>query len=133
MPRIATRGFSLSEILLSLLILAVLSVLLVGVIPASVLGLRAAGQRVTAAQLARNEIESLRRGNLAALTDHQLPAVTSNGTDYRGEVRIQPATDSAGTALDVRRARSILVTVRWRGRNGRQNTYECRSTLVRQL
>jgi uncharacterized protein (TIGR02598 family) len=129
----ARRGFSLSEILLSLLILAVLSVLLVGVIPASVLGLRAAGQRVTAAQLARNEIEALRRGNLASLTDHALPEVTSNGTDYHGDVVIQPAQDADGNVMDARRARSILVTVRWRGRNGRPNAYECRSTVVRQL
>lgn len=127
------KGFSLGEILIALLILAILSVLLVGVIPASVFGLRAAGQRVTAAQIARNEVEKMRRDGLDRLTDHLLTATNVNGTFFFGTVMVGQARDSEGNLLDTRKAREVVIEVRWKGRGGHDNLYQCRSTLVRQL
>jgi prepilin-type N-terminal cleavage/methylation domain-containing protein len=126
-------GFSLTEVLISLLVLSILSVLVVGVIPATVLGLRSAGQRMTAAQISRNELERMRQLGLDQLQDTTLTPITLNGTDYTGEIEIGPATDSANQPLDPARARLVTVTVRWRGRGGTSYQYEARNVLVRQI
>ena len=114
------------------MILSVLSVLLVGVIPASVFGLKAAGQRLFAANWARAEIERMRVAGFDHLSDHKLPKVTNNGTDFVGKVEISQAKDSSGASLDPARARQVQVTVEWKASGGGSRSYTSRSTLVKQ-
>ena len=114
------------------MILAVMSVLLVGVIPASVLGLKAAGQRVFAAQWARQQVEQMRVGGLEQLSNHELPKVFHNGTEFTGKVEIDTARDSHGDPLDLTRAREVRITVQWKASGGGFRTYLSRSTLVKQ-
>ena len=127
------QGFSLSEILISVMILSVLAVLLVGVIPSTVLGLRAAGQRVCASELARGHLERLRQKGLDQLRNEVLPPQMINGSEYSGEIQVVPATASNGQPLDPDRAQLVTVIVRWKGRGGNALEYRARSILVRQL
>lgn len=53
-------GFSLSEVLVSLLILSLVSVLMVGIIPSSIFGLRQAQHRQAALQLCQTTSAGLR-------------------------------------------------------------------------
>lgn len=127
------RGFTLTELLISIMILAVLSVVLVGVIPASVLGLKAAGQRVFAAQWARQQVEQMRVDGLELLSNHPLTPAFHNGTEFQGKVEIDTAKDSGGAQLDPARAREVRVTVWWKASGGGGlRTYTCRTTLVKQ-
>lgn len=126
------RGFSLCELLISLMILSVLSVLLVGVIPASVFGQKAAGQRLFAANWARGEVERMRVAGFDHLENHELTQVTNNGTDFRARVEVANAKDSAGADLDPTRAREVRITVEWKAAGGGLRSYTSRSTLVRQ-
>lgn len=126
------RGFSLCELLISLMILSVLSVLLVGVIPASVFGVKAAGQRLFAANWARQEVEKMRVAGFDHFQNHDLAKVTNNGTDFVGKVEVTNAKDSAGHDLDPTRAREIRVWVEWKASGGGVRSYTSRSTLVRQ-
>jgi len=114
------------------MILSVLSVLLVGVIPAAVFGLKAAGQRLFAANWARAEIEKMRVAGFDHLANHQLPKVTNNGTDFTAKVEVLTAKDSAGADLDPTRAREVRVLVEWTASGGGPRNYSSRSTLVRQ-
>ncbi len=126
------RGFSLTELLISLMILSVLSVLLVGVIPASVFGQKAAGQRLFAANWARAEVERMRVAGFDHLENHALTPVTNNGTDFRGKVELATVKDSEGADLDPTRAREVRITVEWEAAGGGPRSYVSRSTLVRQ-
>lgn len=127
------RGFTLTELLISIMILAVMSVVLVGVIPASVLGMKAAGQRVFAAQWARQQVEQMRVDGLSLLSNHDLAMQVHNGTEFNGKVEVDVAKDSAGAALDPARAREVRVTVWWKASGGAGlRTYTCRTTLVKQ-
>ncbi len=128
-----TRGFSLSEILISVMILSVLSVLLVGVIPASVLGLKAAGQRLFAAQWARDEVEKMRISGFDHLSNRDLPMVVHNGTEFVGKVEVRNARDSHGNPMEANRAREIEVRIEWKASGGGLKNYVSRSTLVRHL
>ncbi|MEW6281179.1 MAG: type II secretion system protein [Candidatus Eremiobacterota bacterium] len=60
-------GFSMTELLIAIMILATLSVLLVGVIPASIFGLRSAQQQAGAAMLARGAMDQLRSRGFSRL------------------------------------------------------------------
>ncbi len=126
------RGFSLTELLISLMILSVLSVLLVGVIPASVFGLKAAGQRLFAANWARAELERMRVAGFDHLASHDLPKVTNNGTDFVGKVQVSNAKDSSGSDLDPLRAREVRILVEWKASGGGVRSYTSRSNLVKQ-
>lgn len=114
------------------MILSVLSVLLVGVIPASVFGQKAAGQRLFAANWARAEVERMRVAGFDHLKDHELTPVTNNGTDFRAQVKVANAKDSTGSELDPSRAREVRITVEWKAAGGDVRSYTSRSTLVRQ-
>ena len=126
-------GFSLSEILISVMILSVLAVMLVGVIPSTVLGLRAAGQRMCASELARGHLERLRQQGIDQLHDEVLAPQMINGSEYSGEIQVGPATASNGQPLDPDRTRLVTVIVRWKGRGGNPLEYRARTTLVRQI
>lgn len=114
------------------MILSVLSVLLIGVIPASVFGQKAAGQRLFAADWARAEVERMRVAGFDHLENHALTPVTNNGTDFRAKVELATAKDSSGADLDPGRAREVRITVEWKAAGGGPRSYVSRSTLVRQ-
>ncbi len=116
------RGFSLGEVLVAFLILAFVSVMLVGVIPATILGLRAATERSTASLLAEAELEQLRRsgfGRLAASLE-PFPTVNKLGTEYTVQVELGPSVMSNGHFMDEEVAKTVRVIVSWPSRNGPQ-------------
>lgn len=121
--------------LISIIILATLSVLLVGVIPASVIGLRAAGQRAQASSLARQTLEGVYRdgfglvGAVGSVRDY--PSLVANGTEYTVQLKVLTA------GLDDALARNVQVTVRWRSHVGQhtqdsQKEFQALMTLYKQ-
>src|SRR5688572_25506083 len=118
----SSAGFSLSEVLISIMVLSTLSVLLVGVIPASVIGLKAASQRAQASMLARQLLEDARRDGFDRLpavgSSRTLPPIAQNGAEYALFVTLEPARDSSGVLLDDDQARTMQVRVVWRSHVG---------------
>lgn len=136
------RGFSLTELLIAILILSTLSVLLVGVIPASVIGLKAAGQRANASILARQLLEEMQRDGFDALgaagSSRVLPVQTVNGTEYRLTVRFEEARDSSGSPMEPDLSRLVEVEVKWRSHVGNhdadtQKEFRARVTFYKQI
>ncbi len=125
---VGRRGFSLAELVISVLILSMVSVVLLGVIPATIFGLRAAGHRDQAAALARETLEDLRAQGFEKLSDRTLPPREVNRTIYEQQVLITPATASDGTVMDL--ARMVEVQVRWRER-GEVRLHVTRATAFR--
>jgi len=117
-----SSGFSLSEVLISIMVLSTLSVLLVGVIPASVIGLKAASQRAQAGMLARQVLEDARRDGFDHLGSvgsvRTLPQVAQNGAEFNVSVSVEQARDSSGVTLDADEARTVRVRVVWRSHVG---------------
>ncbi|MEW6277034.1 MAG: type II secretion system protein [Candidatus Eremiobacterota bacterium] len=111
-------AFSLAELIVAMLILSVMSVVLVGVIPASITGIRSAGERATAAMLARSELEKARQRGLSQLTSGPLPSVRVNRVEYTLQLTVQDAVGSDGQPLPPKLARDLMVTVRWKSRTG---------------
>lgn len=111
----ARGGFSLAEMVISVLILSIVTVTLLGVIPATIFGLRAAGHRDQAAALARETLEGLRMQGYDRLADQTLPPREINRTVYEQMVVIGEARSTNGTVMD--NARMVEVQVRWRERN----------------
>lgn len=127
------RGFSLSEMVISILILSTLSVILVGVIPSAMFGMKTAENRAQAAGIARDVIEQLRLRDFDALASTPEETHTSNGTDYHVSVEVGPAVVE-GVTWSEATARDIRVTVMWRDRTSwkRQEdvqTYTARTIL----
>ena len=125
-------GFVLSEILISVMILAVLSVLLVGVIPASVIGLKEAGQRATAAEIARTFLEQARRDGYGVVAPKTSQPLSANGTEFTTQVEVGPATASTGL-MDATRATEVKVTVRWKTTRGEPKFYVSKINVVKQI
>lgn len=123
--REASRGFSLSELVVAVLLLSVLSVVLVGVIPAAVLGVRSAGYRATAATLARQTLEDLRRSGLGQLAAVDLPNVTVNQMVYTQRVELAPARAFDGTFLATDQAMEVRCLISWVDRGTRKNFSGC--------
>lgn len=119
-------GFSLSEVLISIMVLSTLSVLLVGVIPASVIGLKAASQRAQAALLARQVLEDARRDGFDRLgavgSSRTLPPLAQNGAEFALFVSVERARDSSGVLLDEAQAKTLRVRVVWRSHAGSHST-----------
>lgn len=74
--RVRTRGFSLAECVVAILILSTLSVVMVGVIPATMFGMKTAENRTVAATLARQALEDLKRGGLRSPGSHRAHAAS---------------------------------------------------------
>lgn len=120
--RTPRRGFSLSELVVAVLLLSTLSVVLVGVIPAAVLGVRSAGSRATAATLARQTLEDLRRGGLGRVQAADLPNVQVNGVVYTRRVEVAPARAfEDGTFLETDEAREVRCVITWVDRGHRKS------------
>lgn len=119
--RTSRRGFSLSELVVAVLLLSALSVVLVGVIPAAVLGVRSAGNRATAATLARQAMEDLRRAGLGRLQPADLPNVEVNGVVYTRRIEVAQARAFDGTFLDPDEAREVRCVVTWVDRGHRKS------------
>ncbi len=142
LTRKRSLGFSLAEVLISIMVLSTLSVLLVGVIPASVIGLKAASQRAQAGLLARQVLEDARRDGFDRLgpvgTTRTFPTVDQNGTQYELHYSVEEARDSAGVGLLEDQARTVQVRVIWRSHVGSHTTdskkeYVSRMTFFKQL
>ena len=127
-----TRGFSLSELLISLMILSVLSVLLVGVIPATVNGMRGAMQRTYASSMARQVLEETLRDGFDHLQNRTITKIFINGTEFEGEVQVIDATAPDGSAMDKTLARQVHVTIRWNF-NGVAKSYSTARLVVKQI
>ncbi|HXE71640.1 MAG TPA: prepilin-type N-terminal cleavage/methylation domain-containing protein [Candidatus Nitrosotenuis sp.] len=125
------RGFSMAEMVVAVLILSSLSVILVGVIPATVIGLRSAGNRAVAAGLARQTLEGLKRGGFGRLASAEYPPTRVNGRDYAVQVQVGPARAGDGTLLPEDRAREVVVTVTWH-ETGQEKAYRTRTVFFRQ-
>lgn len=111
------RGFSLSEMVISILILSILSVILVGVIPSAMFGMKSAENRAQAAGIARDVIETMRVRDFATLASTTEDAKTSNGTEYHVSVDVGPAVVE-GVTWNEETARDVRVTVMWKDRTG---------------
>ena len=127
-----TRGFSLSELLISLMILSVLSVLLVGVIPATVNGMRGAVQRSYASSMARQAVEEALRDGFERLQNRTLKKIFINGTEFEGDLQVVDATAPDGSTMDKTRARQVTVTVRWNF-HGAPKSYSTARLVVKQI
>ncbi len=117
-------GFSLTEVLLSLMILACLSVLMVGSVPAAIFGLRAAEQQVAASGVARGGLERLKARGFGALptgANQPLGVVTLDGVDYTIQADVQALPVSGTPPASAPPApwlKRVTVTVTWKGRSG---------------
>ena len=109
------RGFSLSECLLSLLILSLLSVVLVGVVPATLFGLKSASNRAQATCMARELLDGLYScgGDEGSTT---LPIRTVHGTDYTIFINVGPVTGLPGPPLEPSVIQRVTIAVTWEER-----------------
>ena len=115
------RAFTLAELLVSLLILSSLAVVMVGVIPTTVIGVHAASERATAATLAREVLENLRRQGPQQIYDMEPPPATVNRCLYRLKVETAPVPGPDGVDLPLDRVRQVTVTVAWESRTGQRS------------
>ncbi len=130
---IRARGFSLAELLISILILAILSVLMVGVLPSAIFGLRAAQQQLAAASLARGAMEELRQRGFGSLKTEDLGIRTLDQLDYHLTCQVvnQPLTVAPPPGAPAAPwVKDVTVEVSWKGRQG-QRTYAVRRTFAR--
>ncbi|MCA9795949.1 MAG: type II secretion system protein [Candidatus Eremiobacteraeota bacterium] len=116
--RRGSRGFSLGEVLVSLIILSTLSVVLVGVIPATVSGLKDAGRRADAAVIAQGTLELLKRDGFDLLPEGAITTISQNGTTYDVSVELGQATTSDGTPIPETVAKDVRVIVQWKVGSG---------------
>jgi uncharacterized protein (TIGR02598 family) len=129
-------GFSLAEVLISVLILAVLSVVLVGVIPSAMIGMKKAENRAKAACLARGALEILRKEgfdnikpgvDVSTVLRDQAKADTQTWThtDFTIAVASGPVY-MGGRLLSDKKAKDVNVTVSWKDKQG-DNSYSART------
>ena len=84
------RALSLLEVVLSVTILAGALTLLVGLLPSASLNSRMARERVLAGGLAQDMLESIDKGNLAALMGGPLTPLTREGTEFLRKLELNP-------------------------------------------
>lgn len=128
------RGFSLAELMLAFVVLSVISVVLIGVVPSTVMGLKAASQRASAALLAQTELEELRRsgfGSVAA-TVEPYPRATVERTEFVYRIEVGQALLSSGEAMDPDVAKTVTVVVEWQSRTGPQ-TYHANAVMFKRI
>ena len=125
------NGFSLAELLVSLLILSTLTVVMAGVMPTTVFGMHQASERANAATLADQALAQMRQTGLSAIRNVTYPAQTVNRIDYLVQVEYDVAKTSDGSLLDPKLALDVSVTVRWVGSRGGSKTYATRSMVGR--
>ena len=125
-------GFSLAEVLVSLLILSLVSVLMVGVIPSSIFGLRQAQHRQSALQLCQTTSAGLRSvgfDQLAATDWSQEKTYQVDSLDYRIRYRISEQPEQDPTSHKPL-AKLIECRVRW-FIHRRPSTYEFATLVLR--
>lgn len=125
-------GFSLSEVLISLLILSLVSVLMVGVIPSSIFGLRQAQHRQAALQLCQTTAAGLRSvgfDQLAASDWSQDKIYQVDSLDYTIQYRISEQAEKDPTSHKPL-AKLIECRVRWFIHH-RPSNYEYATLVVR--
>jgi prepilin-type N-terminal cleavage/methylation domain-containing protein len=116
------RGFSLAEIMVTLMLLSVISLVLSGLIPATITGMTKASQRNNAGMLADDRISTLQQSGFGVI----LPTVAPHeaheiaGTDYTLKVNVDPAPLSGGGTMDTEVAKLVSVQIDWKDRNGDQ-------------
>lgn len=121
-----SRGFSLAEILVALLLLSVVSLVLTGVVPATITGMRKASQRANATMLAQSKMDELMSigfGLIEASVEPP-PVVPVAGTDYTVRINVQPALLSDGTPMDEDECKLVTVEVTWLDRNDPKRVYQ---------
>ena len=119
LSRSRSRGLSLAELMISIVILAFLSVLMVGIIPATILGLRSASERATAALLVQAALEDVRKQPFDTLSSHSSTR-TLNGRTYQVQAVVGAATGSNGNALEASQAKKVSIEVRWQAKGGQK-------------
>lgn len=115
--RTGSQGFSLAELIVSILILASLSVILVGVIPSAIFGTKSAENRAQAACIAHEAMERLRTRAFDTLASSDQEPRTSNGTVFNVRLEVGPVVQPPATWNEAR-AKDVRVIVTWRDRVG---------------
>ncbi len=116
-------GFNLLELVIAIAILGLLLVVMIGVIPATIMGTRAACQRAVAVTIVQERLMSLRQAGPQAVKDES-GTVIEDETTYRLETRRLGAlmgTGSPPQPIDERLAVGAEVTVRWSNKQGPQS------------
>ena len=116
------QAFSLSEVLIALLILSLLSVLMLGVIPATIIGLASANQKATASFLAAQTLAEVRQQDpfrLYTLAPSFAPSANIDGSIYEVLYGVYDNTglpkESASAAPT---SLSVEVVIRWHSKQG---------------
>ncbi|MBS2033861.1 prepilin-type N-terminal cleavage/methylation domain-containing protein [bacterium] len=125
-------GFSLAEVLVSLLILSLLSVLMVGIIPSSIFGLRQAQHRQAALQLCQTTSAGLRSlgfDQLAVSDWSQDQIYQVDSLDYTIQYRITALPEQDPTSHKPL-AKLIECRVRW-SIHHRPSNYEYATLVLR--
>jgi type II secretory pathway pseudopilin PulG len=128
------RAFSLAELMLAFVVLSVISVVLLGVVPSTIVGLKGATQRASAALIAQTQLEELRRagfGTLAA-TSQPYPLTVVERTEYTHRVELAPARLSTGDLMSEEVARQVSVIVEWQSKTGAQ-TYTANAVMFKRI
>ncbi len=110
-------GLSLAELMVSIVVLASLSVLMVGIIPATIIGLRSASERATAALLVQAALEQTRKQNFDEVENISFLR-DLNRRHYEVETSVTSAVASDGSDLDPNHVKAVEVTVRWTAKGG---------------
>lgn len=121
-----SKGFSLAEILIALLLLSVVSIVLTGVVPATITGMRKASQRANGLMLCQSKMDELFSGGFGRLeaTAEPYPVVNVAGTDYTVKVIIDQAKLSDGTPMDETVSKLVTVEVDWYERKDLRRVYQ---------
>lgn len=125
-------GYSLLELVLAIAILGSLTVVMIGVIPATIMGTRAACQRAVAVTIAQERLMAMRQGGPESVKD-ETTTVTEDETTYTLETRRLGTLQTTGSPpvdIDSRLAISAQVTVRWSNKQGPQR-YEVQTVVGR--
>lgn len=122
------KGFALSELLISILILSTLSVILVGVIPSAMFGMKKAENKARASILARETLEYIKRCgfrniktdmDISPVIDYQHKADERSwySTDFTIKVTVGNAFTQEGKIMDQTKTKDVQVTVTWKEKN----------------
>ena len=132
--RAKDRAFSLAELMLAFVVLSVISVVLLGIVPSTIVGLKGATQRASAALIAQTQLEELRRAGFGALaaTAEPYPVTVVERTEYTHRVELSPARLSSGELMLEDIARQVSVIVQWKSKTGPQ-TFTANAVMFRRI